>query len=219
MKITSALLIFLAAVALALAGCDDGTEGDSDGGMDGGDDDTGANPDCPNGILDDDVIIEEQGDFAIMEGHTDVGGYFQLSCEGCTSIESLDCMEMVFDATVIVYNHQLTDLSGLETLKETNESVQISTNDGLTSLSGLGGLEYVGGPLFVTFNESLTSLDGLDSLTQVNGYLQITDNPNLGYCEVCDLIDQVDADFATTVAYENKLDSCWDTDYNELWCY
>lgn len=204
MKTSAALTLLV--LSLSAFGCDDADGGDNPG-------------DCPNGVYSGDLDIVSQSDFGELEGFTDVGGYFQLSCEECTVIERLECLEMVYDATIIVYNHALTDLQGLESLRETNESVQISTNNSLQNLHGLEGLEYVGGPLFITLNDSLETLDGLDSLTSVNGFIQITDNPNLGYCQICDLVEQVGGEYATTVANNNKVDECWSTENHEIWCY
>lgn len=193
-------------LAAAIAGCDE-----SGGGGDGGS--------CPNGIFEGDVTVASQGDFALLEGYTDVGGILQISCEDCGAIEHLECMEMVYNRVLFVYNDAMTDLSGMETFRETNESVQIGPNDSLTSLDGLSGLEYIGGPLFISNNPQLSSLAGMVSLTGVNGFIQVTDNPQLGYCEVCNLVDQVGGEYSTTVAYNNKVDSCWDTETASLWCY
>jgi hypothetical protein len=79
--------------------------------------------------------------------------------------------------------NSITSLAPLESIQVINDnnpesySLQIIFNSALTNLNGLQNLKNHNASITITGNSNLSSLSGLDNLTTVDGYLQIASNP------------------------------------------
>lgn len=73
----------------------------------------------------------------------------------------------------------ITNLSGLSSLKTVEGDLEIFENSVLTNLKGLNNLTSIGGFLVIYQNTALTNLDELSSLKSIGDYLMIDRNPQL----------------------------------------
>jgi hypothetical protein len=144
-------------------------------------DDTQADADAPStdagstcAVIEGDLLIHSPADMA--------------------SVPDDDCLEV--RGSVTIDGTTLSNLEGLEGVREVGERVVISNNPELVSLTGLGGLERFGRGLSIYGNDSLEVIDGLESLEgrpgRIESALYIEDNPVLkslpGLSQITDAI-------------------------------
>ncbi|GAX82285.1 hypothetical protein CEUSTIGMA_g9714.t1 [Chlamydomonas eustigma] len=79
--------------------------------------------------------------------------------------------------SLFIYNMDaLTDLTGLQALRDVNSDFLVGGCDGLKSLKGVNGLHSVGKDLVLNSNLALLSVDGLQNLTSVGGQMYLKGN-------------------------------------------
>lgn len=116
-------------------------------------------------------------------GCTQINGSLTISGDYLTSLQGLLGIRSISQSLSIGPTEQLTNLTGLDSLRIVNGGVQIgwwegSYNSALISLQGLDNLEKIGLSLEVMNNQSLQNLDGLSSLKSA-GHTYFVDNESL----------------------------------------
>jgi hypothetical protein len=177
----------LVVTLLALPACYDlDLEEPDDAGS--GDTDTDTEP-CPGGTLDGDYSVEEAGHLEALAGCEAITGTLDISCPGCTSLESLGSLTTI------------------------GSGLLIEDCDGIADLDGLSALLDVGGQLRLHGNDNLENVDGLANVC-IEGTLTIMDNTDLTTCMACDLLYHLQDDCEWTGSWTvsgNLPDSCGST--------
>ncbi|MFN0252303.1 MAG: hypothetical protein ACKV2T_35840 [Kofleriaceae bacterium] len=83
---------------------------------------------------------------------------------------------------------ELTDFTGLESVRRIEGRLNIFRSPGFTSLRGLDNLEVVDGNLSIHMNPNLRSIDSLRRLHTVTGQLFVDNNDTLPQAQVDDLV-------------------------------
>ena len=90
----------------------------------------------------------------------------------CTSIQGKVLIKETLSGNI-------TNLNGLQNIKQFEGRFEIHNNNALTNLKGLDNLEVLGDGLNLYYNLALESLEGLNSLRLVTGSLRISSHPKL----------------------------------------
>lgn len=142
---------------------------------------------CTRGTLTGAADIFSQADIADFAGYTRitgslyVGTNISIAFTNVSSLQALECLEVVEGEVTILESPELVDLTGLENL-ESAEALKISFNSGLESLNGLTNLSLGSGGLLVRSNPALTELtDGIVALEPM-GTVDILNNSSLPDC-------------------------------------
>jgi hypothetical protein len=98
-----------------------------------------------------------------------------------TDLSPLGNLEEV-TGNVTIRNSSLTDLTGLEKLKDIGGALQVMYNNNLANIAALDALTKINSYLYVWFNQKLTSLTGLENVSNVAGNLIILGNATLSDC-------------------------------------
>lgn len=96
-----------------------------------------------------------------------------------SDISGLLSLKVVLEGLTIQHNDSLTTLAGLDSIHSLSSWLSISDNLSLQSLSHLDGILDINGPISINQNEALEDLNGLKNITSFNGDLLITENNNL----------------------------------------
>lgn len=100
---------------------------------------------------------------------------FPTECN-CTSIEG--------DLRITLnFEEDFTHLDSLYVLKEVSGSVLIIANHHLKNLGGLNNLVSIGKDLNITDNYKLTKMDAFSNLDTLGGTLNVVNNPKLSQIE------------------------------------
>ena len=155
-------------------------------------------------IIDDNVQISDQAGLDAIVGVRHITGSLQIY-QGVADISGLGSLQTV--GRLSVYGTNLTDLSGLDSLRSCGQSLDIQNNGSLISLAGLERLQSVE-RIFISSNgplESLTPLSGVIGLKQfsirdqpgLESLAGITATSGLEYVEVSGCADLVDLGITT----------------------
>ena len=88
-----------------------------------------------------------------------------------------NCVEIIGNVTI--NGADITNVSGLDSLKSIGGNLLIKYNDHLHSLTGLESLDRIGKNLTISNNNKLNNLTGLNSLKNISGSFDIRNNTNL----------------------------------------
>ena len=140
---------------------------------------------CDDSVCQGDVVLNTQAEVdafcgcEVIEGSLVIGAAPPNNAlNDIISIQNLIALKQVKgDFTII--ETQLTDLEGLNNLKEINGSAAFVGNEKLVSLKGLENLTTVDDHFSVLDNVELVDLNGLENLSKVNLQLQIQGNSSL----------------------------------------
>ncbi len=118
-----------------------------------------------------DVVLDSQVDVDVfdcthIEGRLFIGLSYEDWTSDITDLSPLAGLTTVGSDLLILGNHALGSLAGLDDLTAVGGYLAVASNHALGSLSGLENLAAVGG-LAVLLNDGLVSLDGLQGLTAV----------------------------------------------------
>ncbi len=140
---------------------------------------------CDDSICQGDVTLNTQAEVDAFCGCEEIEGNLIIGAappnnalNDIISIQNLIALKQVKGNLTIVET-QLTDLEGLDNLKEINGSAAFVGNPKLISLKGLDNLRTVEDNFSILDNVQLVDLDGLESLSKVNLQLQIQGNNSL----------------------------------------
>ena len=112
----------------------------------------------------------------VEEGGVFEGDLLILDDEDLAEFAEGGWAEVDGDLTIGGEGSSLTDLTGLETLRQVTGNLVVSENPSLTDLTGLGGLEEVGGELSIEDNPSLETLGDFPDLESTGLDLRIRTN-------------------------------------------
>ncbi len=117
----------------------------------------------------------------------------------------MEGLTQVQDATWIVYNDSLADISALQGLTIIEGSLDISGNPLLTSLSGLDNVTEVRHGLSVVGNDGLVDITALSALTVVDDDLVIEDNDALTTLAGLENLVEIGVAFANGIVSDGSL--------------
>jgi len=122
--------------------------------------------------------VEDFGanNYSEIIGRLDIGDDRNPTPASIVSLEALDALTSISSSLRIDYNTALTNLDGLNNIKETG-NLLLEYNDALTNVDGLSSLTTSLG-FYITRNPLLASIEGISSLTFVD-YLYISGNESL----------------------------------------
>ena len=92
----------------------------------------------------------------------------------CPSVDTIHGALIIGDL-----NSDITDISGLTTLKVVTGGLTVQHNNSLQSLNGLDSITTIGGWMTISKNKQLESLAHLEGVTTINGSISINKNDEL----------------------------------------
>ncbi len=114
--------------------------------------------------------------YSAVDGRLLIGDDRNPTPESIVSLEPLWALTLVSSSLRIEYNTALTNVDGLNNIKETG-NLLLEYNDALTNVNGLSSLTTTLG-FYIYGNPLLTTIEGLSKLTLVD-YLYINGNASL----------------------------------------
>lgn len=131
---------------------------------------------CPAG----DLILQNQAQI----------NYF---VEQCPDVDTIQGALIIGDL-----NSNITDITGLISIKVVTGGLTVQHNDSLRSLNGLDSLGFIGEWLNISKNKLLESLDHLEEITTLNSSIFISDNDELSHLTGLQNINSFDGDLTIT---------------------
>lgn len=135
-------------------------------------------PDCPEG----DVVLNTQKDIddfkTIYPACTSITGNLTISGNDISDLSGIEHIRQVGGNLVISENTNLFDLRGCN-VNSIGGNLNINNNPNLYTIASLEFLKTVGGKLQIYANEALTKLTGLQGLSKLEGNLYLNGNISL----------------------------------------